>query len=137
MTAPGTPRPIEKVVGDLLDAASAAADIVARGRPAWDADRILRLAAEAVINRIGDAAGKLPDEVRSAMPEVPWDDIHANRVLVAHIYHRIDPEILWATLTQDVPLLSAELERWLAVDLAREPEQGKRVERDTDLDIGF
>lgn len=137
MTEPGAPRPIEKVVGDLLDAASAAADIVARGREAWDADRILRLAAEAVINRIGDAAGKLPDEVRSAMPEVPWDDIRANRILVAHIYHRIDPEILRATLSQDVPRLAAELERWLALDLAREAERGKRVERDTGLDIGF
>lgn len=137
MTEPGATRPIEKVVGDLLDAASAAADIVARGRQAWDADRILRLAAEAVINRIGDAAGKLPYEVRSAMPAVPWDDIHANRVLVAHIYHRIDPEILWATLTKDVPQLAAELQQWLARDLARESEGRKRVGRDTGLDIGF
>jgi uncharacterized protein with HEPN domain len=137
VTEPPAPRPIEKVVGDLLDAAGAAAEIVARGEYAWDRDRILRLAAEAIINRIGDAAGKLPDEVRAAMPDVPWDDIRANRILVAHIYHRIDPQILWATLSQDVPQLAAEIERWRALELARQAGRDKTVERDTGLDMDF
>lgn len=136
MSQPGEPRPIEKIIGDLLDAAGAAAEIVARGQEAWDHDRLLRLAAEAVINRIGDAAGKLPDEVRSAMPAVPWDDIRANRVLVAHIYHRIDPKILRATLSQDVSRLATELEQWRELELARQTERGKSAERDTGLDIG-
>jgi uncharacterized protein with HEPN domain len=96
---------------------------------------ILRLAAEAVVNRLGDAAGKLPDEVRSAMPAVPWDEIRANRVLVAHICHRIDPEILWAT-TQDVPRLAVGVERWRSLELPRQAERGKGIGRDTGLDIG-
>ena len=115
MSQPGEARSTDKTIGDLLDAAGAAAEIVARGEEAWNNDRLLRLAAEAVINRIGGAAAKLPDDVRAAMPEVPWDDIRANRVLVAHIYHRIDPRLLWATLSQDVPQLAAELERWRAL----------------------
>jgi uncharacterized protein with HEPN domain len=137
VSQPGEARTTDKVVGDLLDAASAAAEIVARGPEAWDNDRLVRLAAEAVINRIGDAAGKLSDEVRAAMPGVPWDDIRANRALVAHIYHRIDPQVLWATLAQDVPQLAAEVERWRALELAREADRGKRVERDTGLAIDF
>lgn len=120
MSQPGQARTTDKVVRDLLDAAGAAAEIVARGQEAWDNDRLMRLAAEAVIDRIGDAAGKLPAEVRAAMPGVPWDDVRANRVLVAHIYHRIDPKILWATLVQDVPQLAAEVEQWRARELARE-----------------
>jgi uncharacterized protein with HEPN domain len=129
-------RPTEKIVGDLLDAAAAAAEIVARGEQAWEHDRLLRLAGEAVISRLGDAAGKLPDEVRAAMPAVPWDDVRANRVLVAHIYHRIDYRILWATLSQDVPRLAAELERWQELD------RGPRVvhrqaERETGPEISF
>jgi uncharacterized protein with HEPN domain len=74
----------------LLDAADAPAEIVARGKDARQADRLLRLAREAVIGRVGDAAVKPPDEVRAAMPSVPWEGIRANRVLVAHIHHRID-----------------------------------------------
>lgn len=54
-----------------MDASSAADEIVNRGIDAWNSDRLLRLAGEAVINRIGDAANKLPEEVRNAIPEVP------------------------------------------------------------------
>ena len=49
---------------------------------------------EAAINRIGDASMKLPDSVRASIPEVPCEDIRANRVLVTHVHHRIDPEVL-------------------------------------------
>ena len=105
-------RPTDKRIGDLLDACGAAAEIVARGKAAWDDDRVLRLAGEAVINRIGDACSKLPQDVRDAMPLVPWDDIRANRVLVAHAYHRIDENILWSTLERDVPRLAIEVGRW-------------------------
>jgi uncharacterized protein with HEPN domain len=100
------------VIGDLLDACGAAAEIVARGKEAWDRDRLLRLAGEAVISRIGDASSKLSESVRAAIPSVPWDEIRANRVLVAHVYHRIDVEILWSTLARDVPHLALEINRW-------------------------
>jgi len=116
----GDSRTVEKIIADILDAASASAEIVSRGKDAWSEDRILRLAGEAVINRIGDAANKLPEDVRAAIPGVPWDDIRANRVLVAHIYHRIDYDILRATLAHDVPRLAAELERWRDRELGRE-----------------
>ncbi len=110
MSRQDQPRPADKIAGDLLDAADAAAEIVARGKGAWQQDRLLRPAGEAVISRIGDAAAKLPEQVQAAMPTVPWDDIRANRVLVAHIYHRIDYEILWETLARDVPSLASEIE---------------------------
>jgi uncharacterized protein with HEPN domain len=135
VTQPDDGQAVQKVIGDVLDAATAAAEIVSRGEDAWNADRLLRLAAEAVINRIGDAAGKLPEEVRSAMPSIPWEDIRANRILVAHIYHRIDPAILWATISTDVPALAAEVRRWLEVERSRAREVGP--ERDKGLDIGF
>ena len=66
MNQASRPRTAAKIIGDLLDAANAAADLVARGKDAWDHDRLLRLADEAVISRIGDAAAKLPDDVKAA-----------------------------------------------------------------------
>jgi hypothetical protein len=56
-------RSTDKIVGDLLDAAEAASEIVGRGKAAWEADRLIRLAGEAVINRLGDAATKLPEDL--------------------------------------------------------------------------
>ncbi|WP_298343574.1 HepT-like ribonuclease domain-containing protein [Ferrimicrobium sp.] len=112
MTHPADQRSVEKTIDDLLDASSAADEIVNRGIDAWNSDRLLRLAGEAVINRIGDAANKLPEEVRNAIPEVPSDEIRSNRILVAHIYHRIDYQILWETLVHDVPPLAQALTQW-------------------------
>ncbi|MGH9063837.1 MAG: HepT-like ribonuclease domain-containing protein [Acidimicrobiales bacterium] len=102
----------DKALGDIADAVAAAAEIVGRGRTAWDNDRLLRLAGEAVISRIGDATSRLPVETTRALPDVPWADIRANRVLVAHIYHRIDYSELWSTLARDIPELGRQLERW-------------------------
>jgi uncharacterized protein with HEPN domain len=122
MNQASRPRAAAKIIGDLLDAANAAAELVARGKDAWDHDRLLRLAGEAVISRIGDAAAKIPDDIKAAIPSVPWDDIRANRVLVAHVYHRIDYEILWETLARDVPRVAADVETWRSAQMTRSAE---------------
>jgi hypothetical protein len=54
-------------------------------------------------------------------------------VLVAHIYHRIDYDILRATLVHDVPRLAAELEHWRDRHLGREA----GVERETGPGLGL
>ena len=107
-------RPLDAVLDDIEDAAGAAAELVGRGKGAWDEDRLLRLAGEAVIGRIADAANRLPGEVKDAVPEIPWDDIRDIRILVDHIYHRVDYEALWETLSTDVPDLLELLRRWRA-----------------------
>lgn len=102
-------RRLHEILADIGEAAGAAAELVARGRQAWDDDHLLRLAGEAIIGRISDAAGRLPPPIRTAIDDVPWDDIRDIRILVDHIYHRIDYAILWTTLAQDVPHLWARL----------------------------
>ena len=90
----------------------AAAEVVGRDGQTWEEDRLLRLAGEAVIGRIADAANRLPGQVKDAVPDVPWDDIRDIRILVDHIYHRVDYGALWETLATDVPHLSERLRRW-------------------------
>jgi uncharacterized protein with HEPN domain len=85
-------------------------------RDAWDDDFLLRLAGEAVIGRIADAANRLPDRVKTAVPDISWDDIRDIRILVDHIYHRIDYAALWTTLEDDVPQLADQLRRWRQVN---------------------
>lgn len=106
------PRPLDAVLADIEEAGEAARDLIARGRRAWDGDRLLRLAGEAVIGRVADAANRLPEEVKQAVPGIPWDDIRDIRILVDHIYHRVDYDALWNTLAEDVPRLLAELRLW-------------------------
>lgn len=105
-------RSDNEVIADIEHAARAAANLVARGKDAWDKDELLRLAGEALIGRVADAAGRLPDEIRASITEVPWDDLRDIRILVDHIYHRVDYEVLWETLERDVPFLLEGITRW-------------------------
>lgn len=126
-------RPVDKIVADLLDAVQAARELIGRGRDSYDSDRLLRLAGEAVIGRIGDSAAKLRDQHGDDLPqEVPWDDVVANRIIVDHVYHRVDYDLLWNTLERDVPALGARLREWAVdrgVDLELPPRPGQSREQ--------
>lgn len=81
--------------------------------PSYDADGIHRLAAEAVLGRIGDAAKKLTTEFGDELPRsIPWAQIVGLRIIVDHAYHKIDYDIVWATLERDVPELRAAVLAW-------------------------
>jgi len=109
MTSKKKGRPVDSIVANINEAGEAAAELIARGRTAWNSDVLLRLAGEAVIGRIADAANRLPNEVKAALPGVPWEDIRDIRILVDHAYHRIDYDTLWQTLRDDVPHLLDQL----------------------------
>jgi uncharacterized protein with HEPN domain len=81
-------RPVDKLLEDITLAADVAHEIVDRGRDHFESDLVTQFGAEAVVGRIGDAASKLPEEVRAAMPGLPWKEIIGFRIVVDHAYHR-------------------------------------------------
>jgi len=99
---------VDRWVADLRAALALTADLVARGRAAYDADPALQLAFEALSNRVGELAKRL----RTADPERFGDDIWTlaarNRDFVVHHYDRIDRDALWNTVTRDFPSLAAD-----------------------------
>lgn len=98
---------------DLVEFGSMAERLVARGKQAYDDDEALRLAAEAILHRIGEAVARLPAAFLSAHPEVEWRKIKATRNIVAHQYARIDHDIIWVGLAGRVPELTGYIERLL------------------------
>ncbi|HYG38048.1 MAG TPA: HepT-like ribonuclease domain-containing protein [Cytophagales bacterium] len=44
---------------------------------------------------IGEAANKIPIEIKEKYPEVPWRQMYGLRNFAAHDYHKIDHRILW------------------------------------------
>ena len=61
-------RGIDDLLAGLAEAADAAAEIVRLGKKRRETERPLRLADEALIDRLGDIATKLPDEVIKGTP---------------------------------------------------------------------
>ena len=108
----------------MSDAAREAAGFVAkREREDLDTDRQLTLALMKEIEIIGEAAARLTDDARAAIPTIPWSDVIGMRNRLVHVYFDIDLDRLWDTILQDLPPLAEELMRVLpAVGSAFPPE---------------
>lgn len=63
------------------------------------------------IEIIGEAARRLASETRIGLPQIPWGDIIGMRNRIIHEYDRIDLEIVWDVVHNDLPPLIAELEK--------------------------
>jgi uncharacterized protein with HEPN domain len=92
---------------DLLEFTDMAARLVARGRAAYDGDEVLRLAAEAITHRIGEAVSRLSEEFVTDHPQIEWRKVKGMRNIVTHEYARIDYEIVWNALALRVPEIAA------------------------------
>ena len=98
----------------MRDAAREAAGFVAaRAYLDLHSDRQLTLALVKEIEIIGEAAARLSDETKVAIPGIPWVDVIGMRNRLVHVYFDIDLERLWDTVQQDLPQLAAELDRVL------------------------
>ena len=74
-------------------------------------DRMLALSIVKSIEIIGEAASTVSKEFRERHKEIPWASIVAMRNRLIHVYFEIDLDRVWDTLTDDLPLLIASLEK--------------------------
>ena len=86
---------------------------MARGRQRADLDhdRMLNLALVRLLEIIGEAANRVPEEDRAGFPEVPWPQIVSLRNRLIHGYDEVDFDILWQIVAHDLPRLVEALER--------------------------
>jgi hypothetical protein len=104
------PHPVGPVLGALREDLTSAADLVFRGRRAYDGDRLLRLAAEAVLARVGQAAATLPDDVSSVLFGDERDDWLGRRSPDAAGDDTVDHDDVWSTLSMAAPVLLERLD---------------------------
>jgi uncharacterized protein with HEPN domain len=62
------------------------------------------------IIQIGELVSRLSDEFIESHAQVPWHAIKGMRNLHAHDYERVDLEIVWNTLNEDIPDLLNKLD---------------------------
>lgn len=76
-----------------------------------DAKTIKAIAFE--FSTMGEAVRAIPLTVREQHPEIPWGQMLGLRNVVVHEYFRIDEEVLWHTIQNDLPPLIPLLETLL------------------------
>ena len=60
---------------------------------------------------IGEATKKISKETRDKHTHIPWNDIAGMRDKLIHGYFDINFDVVWETVTEDLPLLIAQLEK--------------------------
>src|ERR1700734_5825 len=74
-------------------------------------DRVLNLALTRLLEVVGEAATRIPDDLRQKFPGFPWAQIIGLRNRLIHAYDQVDLEILWEIVSEDLPPLSQQLEK--------------------------
>ncbi len=105
-------RSVDLYLDDLIEAGKAILSYVQD--ISFEEFRNDRMRQSAVIREfeiIGEAVGKLPDNLRQSAPEVAWQDIKDFRNLLVHEYFGVDLEIVWQVVQVDLPDLIRQVEQ--------------------------
>ena len=58
---------------------------------------------------VGEAASRLSTEAQASTPAIPWPAIVGMRNRLIHAYFDVDTEIVWKTVTEELPALATQL----------------------------
>lgn len=97
---------VDRWLDDLMTTLNQAAELVDRGREAFDSDPAVPLAFEALSNRVGDLAKRLVAADAERFADPIWRQAARNRDFVIHHYDRVDANLLWTTATVSFPKLA-------------------------------
>jgi uncharacterized protein with HEPN domain len=98
----------------MLDYARKALTMAAgRQRKDLETDDMFQLALTRAIEVIGEAAGRVSESARNQHTEIPWRAIMGMRNRLIHGYDAVDLDLLWDTVTVDLPPLIEALKRAL------------------------
>jgi uncharacterized protein with HEPN domain len=99
----------------ILDAAREAIQFAeGRKRMELDTDRKLNLSLVRLLEIIGEAARGISEEFRDSHPDLSWKSMVGMRDRLIHGYFDVNLDVVWETVTQDLPSLIAQLEKIVA-----------------------
>lgn len=80
----------------------------------WRSDPMRVDATLRKLSLIGEAAMRIPDEIRVQAPDIPWRKIVGLRNRLMHAYPATDDSAIWSIVTGDLPPLQTAVKALLA-----------------------
>ncbi|MFH0824406.1 MAG: HepT-like ribonuclease domain-containing protein [Pseudomonadota bacterium] len=99
-------------IDHMLEAARKAIKLARnRKRSDLDTDELLSLGLTRLFEIIGEAAAHVSVATRGKYAEIPWAQIIGMRNRLIHGYDIVDTDVIWQTITEDLPVLVKSLQR--------------------------
>lgn len=98
----------------IRDALQRAVEYGAIGEDAFKKDTRTQDAILRCLEVVGEATKRLSAALRDAHPHVPWKRIAGFRDIAIHHYDRVDLNVVWDLVEDDVPKLLADVRGILA-----------------------
>ncbi|MGE3989235.1 HepT-like ribonuclease domain-containing protein [Pseudorhodoplanes sp.] len=98
-------------IDDILDAIAGIEQATAgKTLEQFGSDWLLRRGGERGIEIISEASRRIPAELKSTGPEIPWRDIETIGNILRHEYHSVSSPIIWDVVQADLPSLRTAIE---------------------------
>jgi uncharacterized protein with HEPN domain len=104
----------------ILEAIEDCENILAeKDRAAFATDRLTRLAVERALEVISEASRHIPSELKKRETAITWQRMADLGNRLRHVYHRVDPNVLWDVVKQDLPPLRSFLNQIIRDEQAK------------------
>lgn len=106
-------RRAEERVRDMLLAIEGIEHHTSEGKERFARDDVLQGYVAYQLMVLGEAAYKMPHNLRRQYGRIPWRQISGLRHVLVHGYFSVDLDIVWGVVERDLPGLREQLERVL------------------------
>ena len=102
-------------VEDMLDAMDKA-ELLLEGitYEQFEADFRINFAVVRALEIVGEAAKRLPPDLRREYPDIPWKVMAGMRDRIVHGYDVVDLQIVWDVVKRDIPQVKPQIQKILA-----------------------
>ena len=102
-------------IEDILDAMNKAEMLIEGiGYSQFESDFRTNFAVIRALEIIGEAAKRVPDEVRKQYPNIQWKAMAGMRDRIIHGYDNVDLQIVWDVVKRDIPDIKPTIVKILA-----------------------
>lgn len=112
-------------VEDILDGMNKAEELLEGvSYSQFENDYRINFAVVRALEIIGEAAKRLPEELRRSYSDIPWKGMAGMRDRIIHGYDNVDLQIVWDVVRRDIPDIKPKIERIL-IDFEGKDSLGK------------